>query len=90
MKASERYKRRRRLRKALLRMMEILADNAGRGIEPDLKTADMAAQVVRNLMPFIKAAAVSWQQKSPDLSLFLKLRNQRRSETVSRRRRRRQ
>jgi hypothetical protein len=90
MDAKTRYRQRQKLRVALPRVLEVLADNVGEGIPPDRPTALMAGQVLRKLVPFALTAGLDSAELIPDnsdLSHFENLKKARRKETQARYRR---
>jgi hypothetical protein len=73
MNRKTRYRRRRRLQAALVRVVEVLLTNRADGIQPDTKSATMAVETIRQLLPFIYDAGLdtlaSWNMDAePDLS----------------------
>lgn len=86
------YRQRLKLRKALARVTEILAENLSKGIpiEADWRSARMAQQVVTQLVRFIHLAGVRDDPGTDDLYLrwVRHLETSRRRETEARKRRR--
>jgi hypothetical protein len=90
MNAKQRYRKRLKLRAALARVLQVLGSNAGEKILPDRVTGELAAQVVVWLVRFTVEAGVDLPDlsKGPDLSRFIKLLRDRKTETSARYRRR--
>ena len=86
MNRQQRYRRRLKLQAALLRVLEVLADNTAENIPPDRTTALMSWGVVRQLLPFIQTAGLD-PEGLPDLTRFLHLKQARQKETHKRYRR---
>ena len=89
MNAKTRYRKRLRLRAALVRVMEVLADNVRDGIPPDRTTAEMGMSFLITWAVFCESAGVAWVPDRSDLARFVKQKIDRQKETEARYRRKR-
>ncbi len=89
MRAKERHRRRRKVQRALARVVELLFQNAVDDIDPDRTTALLAWQVVRKLIPFIREAVPGPADlpSEGNLSRVVYLIEDRKKETKARRQR---
>ena len=88
--AKQRYRRRLKLQAALTRVVQVLARHLSDKIPADRTTALLAAEAVRGLVTFIKAAGLAerlYTQDDPDLQRFADLIKARKKETAARYRR---
>jgi hypothetical protein len=87
MDAKTRYRQRLKLQAALTRVIEVFIKNDVAGITADRTTAELAAQVVVWLRPFIRDAGVALPDPSkqePDTARFGHVLRSRRRETSAR------
>jgi hypothetical protein len=83
MTKQQRYRHRQYLRKALARIVEVMATNIVKGIRPDRRTARFAWQVVNKLQPWLVLVD---QPVFKDVQWVADLRETRRRETAARHR----
>jgi hypothetical protein len=84
--AKTRYRERERLRRALVRVMEVFADNRCLKIPPDEATAVLAWEVAKNLVQFTREFGLKVPD-TVDLTPFVNHKKRRAAETLARKRR---
>jgi hypothetical protein len=81
MTKQKRWRKRQSLRKALARIVEVMADNIANGIRPDRRTARLAWQVVNKLQPWLTLVE---RPAFADVRWVVDLRGTRQRETAAR------